>query len=361
MLPGQAAVSLSRRWSASKGGSGGPGSLAADPHGHPELSWRQLAACLCGHVDEAVRPKARGGIGQHGRQYRRAGQPGRSGGAGPDAPEAVVRRSPHHGLSIDSLWRRRGRGIYGIPDRIITSCDDHVSALALAHPSAGWRIGGETRLRRTTLQGLPGWKGPVVSEDSSVSALVARVCEGDQEAWNEIIERYAPLVWSICLRYQLSRPDIDDVGQSVWLLLIENIGKLRDAAALPGWLATTTRRECLRTLRAAQRHDHADLPPEEHMPLDADAATIEQEIIVAERNAALRAAFAELAPSCHELLSMLISDPPASYADISTRLGLPVGSIGPTRARCLERLRRSPHLTGIVGDDAPQVDARKGR
>jgi RNA polymerase sigma factor (sigma-70 family) len=198
-----------------------------------------------------------------------------------------------------------------------------------------------------------------MSDDSSVGALVARVGNGDQDAWNEIIERYAPLVWSICVRHQLSRPDIDDVGQGVWLLLVENIGKLRDAAALPGWLATTTKHECLRVLRAAQRHDHADLPPEEQMPVDPDAATIEQEIILAERNAALRAAFAELASTCHQLLSLLITDPPHSYVDISTRLGVPMGSIGPKRARCLERLRRSPHLTAILGDGAQHIEVRK--
>jgi RNA polymerase sigma factor (sigma-70 family) len=198
-----------------------------------------------------------------------------------------------------------------------------------------------------------------MSDDSSVGALVARVGDGDQDAWNELIERYIPLVWSICARHRLSRPDIDDVGQSVWLLLIENIGKLRDPEALPGWLSTTTRRECLRVLRIARRHEHADLPPEEQMPVDPDAATIEQEVIVAERNAALRAAFAELAPSCHELLSMLITDPPVPYADISDRLGVAVGSIGPTRARCLDRLRRSPHLTALLGDGAQH--AKSGR
>jgi RNA polymerase sigma factor (sigma-70 family) len=209
------------------------------------------------------------------------------------------------------------------------------------------------------MQGLPGWKGPVMSDDSSVGALVARVGDGDQEAWNEIVERYAPLVWSVCLRYQLSRPDIDDVGQSVWLLLVENIGKLRDAAALPGWLATTTKRECFRVLRASHRHDHADLPPEDQLPPDPDAATVEQEVIAAERDAALRAAFAELPGACHELLSLLIDDPPLSYADISARLGLAVGSIGPTRARCLDRLRRSPHLSAILGDGAQHVEVRK--
>ena len=90
------------------------------------------------------------------------------------------------------------------------------------------------------------------------------------------------------------------------------------------------------------------------MPPDPDATMIEQELIEAELNAALRAAFAELAPACHELLSMLISDPPPAYAQVSKVLGIPVGSIGPTRARCLDRLRQSPHLseflTGTAGD-----------
>jgi len=196
-------------------------------------------------------------------------------------------------------------------------------------------------------------------DDPSVIALVARVGDGDQGAWDELIERYAPLVWSICLRYQLNRQDVDDVGQSVWLLLVEQIGNLREPAALPGWLATTTRRECLRVLRAARRHDHGDLPPEDQMPPDPGAMTIEHELIVAERDAALRAAFAELAPGCRELLSMLISDPPPSYADISATMGIAVGSIGPTRARCLDRLRRSPHLTPVLGDPANAIGIKE--
>jgi RNA polymerase sigma factor (sigma-70 family) len=192
-------------------------------------------------------------------------------------------------------------------------------------------------------------------DDASVIALVARVGGGDQEAWDELIERYAPLVWSICRRYQLSRQDVDDVGQSVWLLLVEQIGNIREPAALPGWLATTTKRECLRVLRVTRRHDHAGLPPEDQMPPDPAATMIEQEVIVAERNAALRAAFAELPDTCHELLSMLISDPPSAYTEISSALGIAVGSIGPMRARCLERLRRSPHLAAILSDQEPDT------
>lgn len=196
-------------------------------------------------------------------------------------------------------------------------------------------------------------------DDPSVIALVARVAGGDQEAWNEIIDRYAPLVWSICLRYQLSRQDIDDVGQGVWLTLVENIGSLRQPAALPGWLATTTRNECLRILRAGRRIDPDGLPAEHVMPADPAAAELDRQLIESERNAALRAAFAELGPACHNLLSLLLSDPPPAYATVSQQLGIPVGSIGPTRGRCLEQLRRSPHLADFLSDQAGGLGAGK--
>jgi RNA polymerase sigma factor (sigma-70 family) len=211
---------------------------------------------------------------------------------------------------------------------------------------------GIGRLRPDELRPPNFTKGYAMRDDPVVIALVARVREGDQEAWDEVVERYSPLVWSICVRYRLSRQDADDVGQSVWLLLVEQIGSLREPAALPGWLATTTRRECLRVLRSARRHDAAGLPPEDQMPADPAAVMVEDEVIAAERDAALRAAFAELPGGCHQLLSMLVSDPPCSYAAISSTLQMPVGSIGPMRARCLERLRRSPHLAAVLGGPA---------
>jgi RNA polymerase sigma factor (sigma-70 family) len=166
-------------------------------------------------------------------------------------------------------------------------------------------------------------------------------------------------VWSICQRYQLSPQDSDDVGQSVWLLLVENIAGIREAAALPGWLSTTTKREIFRVLRVTRRHDHDDLPPDGQIPGDADGTTIEEGLIVAELKAALRAAFAELQPKCYDLLSLLVTDPPLHYSDISNRLGIPVGSIGPKRARCLERLRRSPHLAQIISQDAKHAGVKE--
>ena len=184
-------------------------------------------------------------------------------------------------------------------------------------------------------------------DDPTVVALVTRAAGGDPAAWNEIVERYAPLVWSICARFQLSNHDREDVAQNVWLLLVEQLGKLREPAALPGWIATTTHRECLRVVTAARKSERLGTGLDDALQF-VDNTIIDEEILMAERNAALRAAFAELTPRCQRLLAMLTSDPPCSYAEISATLQIPVGSIGPQRARCLERLRRSSALAGLV-------------
>lgn len=189
-------------------------------------------------------------------------------------------------------------------------------------------------------------------DDPLVIALVARAASGDHAAWNALVERYALLVWSICIKYRLERPDIDDVGQSVWLLLVENIGRLREPAALPGWLATTTHWECIRVLRTGCRQDHGVLPSADEMRADPVSLTIEDDILAAERDAAVRAAFSELPRGCRELLSMLVSDPQCADADIASALGIAVGSIGPKRGRCLSLLRRSPRLRAVIDGGA---------
>jgi len=88
-------------------------------------------------------------------------------------------------------------------------------------------------------------------DDPVVIALVGRARDGDQTAWDQIVERFAPLAWSICRRHRLSDADANDVGQNVWLRLVEHLPSLREAAALPGWLTTTTRRACLRAQRGS--------------------------------------------------------------------------------------------------------------
>jgi RNA polymerase sigma factor (sigma-70 family) len=195
-------------------------------------------------------------------------------------------------------------------------------------------------------------------DDPQVVALVTRAAGGDQDAWYELVDRYAPLVYTICTRYRLSNHDIEDVGQNVWLLLVEQLGKLREPAALPGWLATTTARECLRVVTAAHKSERLGTGLDDSV-MFVDNTVIDEEMLMAERNAALRAAFAELQPRCQQLLSMLISDPPHSYAEIHTKLGIPIGSIGPQRARCLDRLRRTRAFTSL-GEGETKIDIRGG-
>jgi len=197
--------------------------------------------------------------------------------------------------------------------------------------------------------GVPGLAG---HHDPAAAALCTRAAAGDQGAWDDIVERYAPMVWSICTRFRLSDRDLEDVAQNVWLLLVEQLGKLPEPAGLAGWLAATTRRECLRVATASRRPE----PPEPREP--PDAAVTGEEVIMAERNAALQAALAELPASCQPLMDMLVSDPPYSYAAISTALGIPVECIGPRRARCLERIRESSALLGLahIGGNLPGGD-----
>lgn len=188
-------------------------------------------------------------------------------------------------------------------------------------------------------------------DNPSVADLVTSARNGDKQAWDGLVERYAPLIWSICRRYRLGAADAEDVGQAVWMYLVEHLDNLRDADALPGWLATATRRECCRVLRATCKLPVGGVVLE-NMPDDQTAAA-GHELLVAERNAALREAFARLSPAGQRLLAMLITDPPLPYTEISDRLGIPIGSIGPSRRRCLERLRRDPAIAGLIDAEAP--------
>ena len=127
--------------------------------------------------------------------------------------------------------------------------------------------------------------------DCVVIDLVAGARNGDEQAWDALVERYAPLIWSICRRHRLGGADADDVGQSVWLRLVDQLDRVRDPAALAGWLATTTRRECGRVLRAAHGPDAARYALDTETIPDNQAGTAEQELLAAERHAALREAF----------------------------------------------------------------------
>jgi len=185
-------------------------------------------------------------------------------------------------------------------------------------------------------------------DDPAVTDLVARARNGDKQAWDALVERYAPLIWSICRRHQLRTTDADDISQSVWLRLVNRLDRIREPAALPGWLATTTRRECRRVVRTARGSRPVDYALDvENLP-DELARTADQEVLEAERHAALRQAFGALDPFSRQLVALLIQDPPVPYAEISARLGIAVGSIGPYRGRCLEKLRRHPAIAALI-------------
>jgi len=193
---------------------------------------------------------------------------------------------------------------------------------------------------------------PRMRDDPQVTELVTRARDGDQQAWHALVERYSPLIWSLCCRCQLSGTDAEDVSQTVWLRLVDQLGNLRDPAALPGWIVTTARRECYRV----QRFAVGPLLDEQTIP-DEKAATADHELLIAERHAALREAVTRLPSAYQRLLALLIAEPPVPYAEISARLGMPVGSIGPTRRRCLDKLRRDPAIAALIDAEAASVDA----
>ena len=187
--------------------------------------------------------------------------------------------------------------------------------------------------------------------DNPVVTLVIRARDGDERAWAELVERYAPLIWSLCRRYRLDATDAADLGQNIWLLLVNQLGKIRDPAALPGWLAITTRRECKRVLNKAQVRQAARHELDAENIPDGDAESIEEGLLAVERHAALREAYAHLSRRDQQLIALLIEDPPLPYAEISTRLGIPVGSIGPNRRRCLDKLRHHPAIVALINTE----------
>jgi RNA polymerase sigma factor (sigma-70 family) len=178
----------------------------------------------------------------------------------------------------------------------------------------------------------------------TVDELVSGARAGDAEAWNELVARFLPLVSAVIARHRLRAADADDVNQTVWLRLVEHLDDLREPRALPGWLATTTRNESLLTIRRRTR----DLPVDpQGAALDGradDGPEAGDDLVRDLRCHALREALQELPDQRRELLVLLLADPPLSYDEISERLGIPKGSIGPTRARALEQLRNTRAL-----------------
>ncbi len=184
-----------------------------------------------------------------------------------------------------------------------------------------------------------------------MAALLDRVSEGDQDAWRYLVEHHGPMVWGAARAYSMNRADAEDVCQVTWVLLAENLHKLRQPDALPAWLATTARREALRLVKARRRETPAGV---DTLLLDvADVADGPENRAV--RTAVLSRvaqAFAGLSQRCQQLLRVMAVAPDTSYNQIATALGMARGSIGPKRNRCLTALRRSLAATGMPEEAA---------
>jgi RNA polymerase sigma factor (sigma-70 family) len=194
----------------------------------------------------------------------------------------------------------------------------------------------------------------VAVQHGGAGSLVKAAAGGDAAAWRALVESFSDLIWSIARGYRLGSADAADVFQTVWLRLAEHLGRIENPDHVGAWLATTARRESLRVARSSARM----VPMGDTALADvaqADEASPEQAVLQADqarRDAQLARqmwrVFGELSARCQQLLRVLMATPPPSYAEVASALELPLGSIGPTRARCLRQLR--VRLAGEVSE-----------
>jgi RNA polymerase sigma factor (sigma-70 family) len=171
------------------------------------------------------------------------------------------------------------------------------------------------------------------------SDSLAAAATGDQKAWDALVARFSSLVWAVARSHRLSSADAADVYQATWLRLVEHVGDIRDGTRVGAWLATTARHEALALMRRSRR----DVPTSYVAVLECVAgdapAALDERLLRIEEHTALWRAFAGLSAKCQRLLRVIFADPPPSYAEMSAALDIPIGSIGPSRARCLANLQ----------------------
>ena len=183
-----------------------------------------------------------------------------------------------------------------------------------------------------------------------VAALVQAASDGNRAAWNALVDRFAPTVWAIARGHRLNAADAADVSQTTWLRLVENLHRIEQPERIGAWLATTARRESLRVIRLAGRQTPSgeDL---DTLPDPVSLTSPDRNVVAQERDAVVNELVTRLPTRSQVLLRLLSADSPLSYRDISDSLGMPIGSIGPTRARALEQLRRLAVAAGLKPED----------
>jgi RNA polymerase sigma factor (sigma-70 family) len=212
-----------------------------------------------------------------------------------------------------------------------------------------------TGVRVSVAQAVPPSKDP---EAARVAALVAGAAAGSQDAWDGLVARYNRLVWAVARSFRLSEPDAADVVQTTWLRLVEHLDAVEHPERVGSWLGATARQEALRLAKA--RYETREQPTGNELGVVPDATpSIEDPTLTRERDAALYHAVLQLNDRCQRLLRVLSASPPPRYETVSEALGLPIGSIGPTRGRCLDKLRRVLSDQGWFGPGpAPSLEPR---
>jgi len=169
--------------------------------------------------------------------------------------------------------------------------------------------------------------------------LVRSAAAGDRAAWERLVDQYSRLLWAMTRDFKLAESDAADVVQATWLRLLEHIDRIEYPERIGSWLATTARHECLRHLAAGKRVTVVEDDHDAFSEAVSHQPDVDERLLAEERAEAVRAAMSTLPSRSQRLLELLMADPPISYTEISDQLGVPIGSIGPTRGRCLERLR----------------------
>lgn len=182
-------------------------------------------------------------------------------------------------------------------------------------------------------------------DDDDTAQLVRAAAAGERDAWDQLVERFAGLVWAVTRGHRLQGDDASDVFQTTWLRLVEQLPRIREPERVGGWLATTAKRECLRVLARASRETVSE--PEVLERVADEGPGLEADLVRVQREEALWRTLQTTSDRCRNLLRVLMADPPPSYADVATALEMPIGSIGPTRRRCMEQLRRRLVEEGI--------------
>lgn len=200
----------------------------------------------------------------------------------------------------------------------------------------------------TTTTGRP--TGEWSAESDAIASLVEAAAQGDQAAWDKLVDRFAPTVWAVARGHRLNAADAADVSQTTWLRLVEHLHRIQQPERVGAWLATTARRESLRVLRLSGRQ----VPNGNDFDLVVDVRDdgAREECLISDHRAKVVADLVSQLPvRSQTLLRLLSADSPLSYKEISEALDMPIGSIGPTRARALEQLKRLAIQAGIDPKD----------